>query len=106
MTNSYNVQGNEKVPIILTLLSREGLQFMHYMTKSKKSAQPTNGKAPVSRNKPGPEGWKCRKQIKALKEATTDNKEFSAMKQYEQKRTIHFIEQNQNRISRSKIKQN
>ena len=28
MTNSYNLQDNEKVLIILNLLSREGMQFM------------------------------------------------------------------------------
>ena len=28
MTNSYNIQYNEKVPVILNWLGREGLQFL------------------------------------------------------------------------------
>ena len=28
MTNSYNVQENDKIPIILNLLERKGIQFI------------------------------------------------------------------------------
>ena len=44
MTNSYNTQDNEKVPFILSLLDREGLQFVQTLiTKSMNCANPMWG---------------------------------------------------------------
>ena len=43
MTNSYNIQDNEKVPITLSWLGREGLQFMKTLSEEKEKCETSMG---------------------------------------------------------------